>query len=282
MIHTYKKVGCGLDQPFLKKIFFKEGHHMSDIDFDRLEKQLDGNSLALNAIAEVLAKMDTKLDREESVSLAKEERLEKRIEKESLIREVSSEVLNMIKAEFERPAKPTGKNEKNADDSEKDVTLPAAGTDEVQKPIVMKAYDEDEDEDEEDEDMEKDMKYRKAHTPEHDEDEDEEDGMEKSLKKQISALQKQLNDYDSKLEKAVKSESESRLRQMGFREETSLQSPQRINTLGVEDNSFMKKAVDTSDIVEQLSQLSYKELKDMQTSIEAGQTEGIPRELLQG
>lgn len=253
---------------------------MSEMDFDRLEKQMEGNSLALNAIAEVLAKMDTKLDREENIHIEKEERLAKARERESIVRDVSAEVLNMIKAEFERPAKGTGKDEKNADDSEKDVKLPAPGTDEVQKPIVMKEHvpGHDEDDDEDEDDMEKGMKYKKAY----EEDEEDEDGddMEKSLKKQIDMLQKQLADYDSKLEKAVKAESETRLRQMGFREETALQSPQRVTSLGVDENTFIKKSETSDDIIDQLAQLSYKELKDMQTAVEAGQTEGIPQELL--
>ena len=47
---------------------------MAEDNFD-IQKQLEGNSLALNAIAEVLNKMDAKLSREEEIVLAKEEEI---------------------------------------------------------------------------------------------------------------------------------------------------------------------------------------------------------------
>ena len=253
---------------------------MSDENFDRIERQLEGNSLALNAIAEVLQKMDSKLSREEGVALAKQERIAKAREKEGMVQDVANSVLAMIKAEFGRPAKGTGKTEKNADDSESQSKLPAAGTEAVQKPIVMKEYDDD---DEEEEEMEK------AHTPEHDDEEDGEDMEKSSLKAQIAKLQKQLSDYDEKIEKAVKEESEARLRKMGFREEKSLQAPTRIEpvmgtqSLGVDEAPYISKSnapVNSEDVVEQLASLSFKQLRDMQEKIEAGDTNGIPRELL--
>ena len=250
---------------------------MSDENFDRIERQLEGNSLALNAIAEVLQKMDSKLSREEGVALAKQERIAKAKEKEGMVQDVANSVLAMIKAEFERPAKGTGKTEKNADDSESQSKLPAAGTEEVQKPIVMKEYDDD---DEEEEEMEK------AHTPEHDDEEDGEDMEKSSLKAQIAKLQKQLSDYDEKIEKAVKEESEARLRKMGFREEKSLQAPTRIEpvmgtqSLGVDEAPYIKKSATEGDVVDQLAQLSFSELRNMQSAIEQGNTDGVPKELL--
>ena len=64
---------------------------MAEDNFD-IQKQLEGNSLALNAIAEVLNKMDAKLSREEEVVLAKEEEIQKAAERESLVADVSKSV----------------------------------------------------------------------------------------------------------------------------------------------------------------------------------------------
>ena len=96
---------------------------------DRFEKQLEGNSLALSAVAEVLSKMDGRLSRDEEVSLAKAEQEEAAADRSSLIKEIASEVAGILKGqdtdagmdvdgEKVRPAAKTGKTPANADDAE--------------------------------------------------------------------------------------------------------------------------------------------------------------------
>ena len=67
---------------------------------------------------------------------------------------------------------------------------------------------------------------------------------------------------------------------MGFREENGLQRPQIVDTpLGTDGATPIVKK-DTTDTVEQLADLSYKQLRDLQAQIEMGNTDGVPRELL--
>lgn len=251
---------------------------MAEDNFD-IQKQLEGNSLALNAIAEVLSKMDAKLGREEEVVLAKEQEIQKAAERESLVADVSKSVFQMIKEAMD--------GDYAANDDGEEVDAPKPGTEEVQKPIEKEHTDEHmdmdmDDEEDEDDDMEKGMKYRKAENGE---------DIEKSvLREQIANLEKQLQDTDGRIEKAVKAESEARLRKMGFKEETGLKAPvsrkitpMGTQSLGVDEAPYISKSnapVNSEDVVDQLANLSFKQLRDMQEKIEAGDTNGIPRELL--
>ena len=84
-----------------------------------------------------------------------------------------------------------------------------------------------------------------------------------------------------RLQTMIQTETESRLRKMGFREDNGLQRPMKTEIgLGVDGTSTLKKQAAQADTIDQLASLSYKELRDLQTNIEAGKTEGIPRELL--
>ena len=84
------------------------------------------------------------------------------------------------------------------------------------------------------------------------------------------------------METMVKAETEKRLQKMGFKEETSLQKPiiKNYDQIGVDGTQPIKKSEPAGDPVEQLADLSYKQLREMQFSIEAGQTDGVPQELL--
>ena len=86
------------------------------------------------------------------------------------------------------------------------------------------------------------------------------------------------------MEKMIQQETENRLRKMGFREENSLNSPQVINydsqTVGLDGTNLIKQEQSGDEVVDQLMQLSYKQLRDLQTAVESGNTEGLPRELL--
>ena len=113
-----------------------------------------------------------------------------------------------------------------------------------------------------------------------DEKEDEEGDDEQkamvNMKKSLLALQKQIESLD--ISKAVKEESENRLRKMGFKEENGLQKPQLTNVFGA-DETPIKKAQNVNDVVDQLTNLSYKELRKMQEFKRQGLTENLPDEI---
>jgi len=91
-------------------------------------------------------------------------------------------------------------------------------------------------------------------------------------------MKKQLEATEAGMQKAIATESEDRLRKMGFREETGLKAPKLIGGLGVDNTPLVKAAV--GDTAEQLADLSYTELRRLQTQIEMGNTDGVPKELL--
>ena len=76
----------------------------------------------------------------------------------------------------------------------------------------------------------------------------------KSMAKELRKMKKELRLQKASMEKTIQTEAESRLRKMGFREETSLQRPQILGVDGStpivkkEDNSveelFIQKEVD--------------------------------------
>tara|TARA_Y100000004_G_scaffold137992_1_gene156443 strand:+ start:25512 stop:26360 length:849 start_codon:yes stop_codon:yes gene_type:complete len=281
---------------------------MADIS-ERIEKQMEGTNLALAAVAEVLQKMDGRLAKEEQDAIAEAEANANAAARADLVKSIANEVLSNLKKEGseqgldvdgkERKAKASGGTPQNADDSENAVT-PTTKIEEQQNTIqasVLKADEDDEKEDidkghngHDDDDTEKGgMAYKDDEADEEaaddpieekgmDEDDDESDEM-KSMKKQIAALEKALSGTKADMQKAVTAEAESRLRKMGFREETGLQAPKLTKGLGVDDTPVIQKS-QGADTAEQLASLSYSELRRMQTQIEAGNTDGIPRELL--
>jgi hypothetical protein len=112
-----------------------------------------------------------------------------------------------------------------------------------------------------------------------DEDDKEDEDLEE-MAKELNALKKQIANTEANMQKAVQYESEQRLRKMGFREELGLQAPQQISPLGVDGSTPLVKSSDPMDTVDQLANMSYKELRTLQAQIEMGNTEGVPRELL--
>ena len=97
-------------------------------EMERIEKALEGNGLALSAVAEVLHKMDARLakaEEDEDKKREDEEVEEAAVEKAALVKELATEVANMLKADQgldvsgkERKAKTTGGSAGSADDSE--------------------------------------------------------------------------------------------------------------------------------------------------------------------
>ena len=285
---------------------------MADIT-ERIEKQLEGNNLALSAVAEILQKMDSRYSKDEEIAMAKAEEAQEAAERSSLIKEIATEVAGMLKAvagmdvdgSKVRSAAKTGKLPTNADDAEKPVT-PTTKIEDQQATIqaMQKGNDEEESEDYPVEEKKGGMKYKAADDEEEDEDMDkQEDGEEeeeedvskegngeadedeepdemKAMAKQLNVLKKQVKNYEATMKKAIESESENRLRKMSFREENGLQEPKRFDPLGVDGTTRIQKAQKSAEISDQLADLSYKELRDLQVNIEQGKTDGVPRELL--
>ena len=193
----------------------------------------------------------------------------------------------------ERKASATGSTPQSSDDSESDAGIEAKI--EEQQNTIQAAYNGDKDEKEmekdahDDEDKEEKGMYKDDDDDEAADEPIEEKGMDddddsddmKAMKKQLAEMKKQLASTEANISKAVQTESEARLRKLGFREETGLQAPKVVNGLGVDGMSPIQKAAAT-DTPAQLAELSYSELRRMQHNIETGNTDGIPRELLEG
>ena len=264
---------------------------MADIS-EKIEKQMEGTNLALAAVAEVLQKMDGRLAKEEQAVAAAEAENANAAARADLVKSIAKEVIGLIKEGSEagldvdggeRKAKAPGGTPQNADDSESAVT-PTTKIEDQQNTIqAMKKEDgEDEEEEIEKEGDEEEADEEAADVPVEEkgmdeDDEDESDEM-KSMAKQIAKLQKELEATKGNMQKAVTAEAESRLRKMGFREETGLQAPKVVKGLGLDDTPIIQKG--EGDTAGQLAELSYSELRRLQHQIETGNTDGVPRELL--
>jgi hypothetical protein len=263
---------------------------MSDELYGRLEKYMEGTSLGLAALSEVLTKMDARLTKAEeeqvTVDLAKAEEEERT----SLIKDVASAVAELLKATDDldgdktRTAKKSGALNADGDDSSTAVTPPSAAPDQQ---ATIQAED-DKDKDEDIEDAEYPMKEREddeevpARASEEDvedggerEDKDEledvEDAMVQRMKKQIDDLQKQITEYEGSLSKAVSKETDTRLRKMGFKEERRLVAPTQLTSFGQDEVKIVKASPTGDDITEQLADLSYSELRKLQHKVEKGE-----------
>ena len=267
---------------------------MADIS-EKIETQMEGTNLALAAVAEVLQKMDGRLAKEEQAVQAAAAENANAAARADLVKSIAQEVIGLIKEGSEagldvdggeRKAKATGGTPQNADDSES-AAEPTTKIEDQQNTIqAMRKQDEDEEEEEMEKDDMDEAEDEAADEPvaekgmdDEDDEEDESEEM-KSMAKQIAKLQKELDATRSNMQKAVTAESESRLRKMGFREETGLQAPKVVNGLGLDETPIIQKGDDGADTAGQLAELSYSELRKLQHQIESGNTDGVPRELL--
>jgi len=256
----------------------------------------------LAALAEVLQKMDGRMDADDAYAIEKAEQEQAAIEHANLVKNIAKSVLLELSdqgmdvdgtdtkvvggGDPTKGATATPNYVGDSDDSSETVAIPTKIED--QQASIQAEDDEDEEEmkkadKEEDEDEEKAMggKFPKMENAMHDDDEDEDDDddSEKAmLKKSIKQLQKQIEALD--ISKAVKEESETRLRKMGFKEENGLQRPQlSTNVFGADTETPIKKAQTVNDVVDQLTNLSYKELRKMQELKRQGIVDGLPDEI---
>ena len=281
---------------------------MADEILNRIEKHMEGTSLGLAALAEVLQKMDGRMDADDAYAIEKAEQEQAAIEHAHLVKNIAKSVLLELSdqgmdvdgtdtkvvggGDPTKGATATPNYVGDADDTSETVNVPTKIED--QQASIQAEDDDDDDEKEEkamrnmakaddedeDEDEEKAMggKFPKMENAMHDDDEDDDDDSEKAmLKKSIKQLQKQIEALD--ISKAVKEESETRLRKMGFKEENGLQRPQLSTNVFGADETPIKKAQTVNDVVDQLTNLSYKELRKMQEFKRQGMVEGLPDEI---
>ena len=258
---------------------------MADEILGRIEKQMEGSNLALAAVADVLRKMDERLSKAEQDEYIAVEQSVADIEKAELVKSIAAEVFGMIKSDNGLDVDGTKVRSGNkvaqgtaSDDSAKQIDATRNIADQQAVIQAMQKAEDDDTEERED-------------TDEVEDEEDEDEGKQaghgyksvESLTKQLEQLQLQLSAYEGNIQKQVQHESEERLRKMGFREETGLQAPRQISyDLGTDGTTPIVKAQSEGDTVDQLANLSYKDLREIQSRIQNGQTEGIPNELLRG
>ena len=276
---------------------------MADEILNRIEKHMEGTSLGLAALAEVLQKMDGRMDADDAYAIEKAEQEQAAMEHANLVKNIAKSVLIELSdqgmdvdgtdtkvvggGDPTKGATATPNYVGDADDSSETVNVPTKIED--QQASIQAEDDEDEEEvkkadkeEDEDKEIEEAMggKFPKMENAMHDDDEDDDDDdSEKAmLKKSIKQLQKQIEALD--ISKAVKAESENRLRKMGFKEENGLQRPQLSNNVfGADTETPIKKAQTVNDVVDQLTNLSYKELRKMQEFKRQGMVEGLPDEI---
>ena len=244
---------------------------------EQIQKQLEGNTLGLSAVADVLQKMEARLEKAEEFEYEEDLQLAEEEQYDALIKGVAQEVIAMIKADNEvgidveeKKVGGTKLSDSNADDGSETVdNAKGTPTADAQDTIVSK--------------MGKKPMLSKDDSEDKDEEEDGKDQIVvQEMKKQLEDLQKQVAGYQEAIQKSNDTEIVQRLERMGFREENGLAAPKIIpdETLGTEGESFISKAEQTEDVVEPLSKLSFKELRTLQERVQSGDTEGIPTELL--
>ena len=275
---------------------------MADEILNRIEKHMEGTSLGLAALAEVLQKMDGRMDADDAYAIEKAEQEQAAYQHASLVKNIAKSVLIELadqgmdvdgeKVNTVGGSDPTSSATAtpnyvgDSDDSSENVKITSKIEDQQ---ATIQAEDDDKEDDKE-EKAYMGNKMNKAEEGEEDFPQEEENGngngsdeeptdeeLEGSLQKQLASLQKQIDGLD--ISKAVKNESENRLRKMGFKEENGLQKPQLSKNVFGADETPIKKAQTVNDVVDQLTNLSYKELRKMQEYKRQGLNEGLPDEI---
>jgi hypothetical protein len=273
---------------------------MADEILNRIEKHMEGTSLGLAALAEVLQKMDGRMEADDAYAIEKAEQQQAAYEHASLVKNIAKSVLIELAdqgmdvdgtdvktvggGDPTKGATATPNYVGDSDDSSETIT-PSTKIEDQQASIQAE---DDEDEEEEkaymggkkmnkaEHDGDEEEKFPKDEEEEKAMDDDDDDDDVKKLQKQLIPLQKQIAGLD--ISKAVKDESENRLRKMGFKEENGLQKPQLTNVFGA-DETPIRKAQNIGEVVDQLTNLSYKELRKMQEFKRQGITENLPDEI---
>ena len=230
------------------------GIHMSD----EVQQSNEGVTLALSAVAEVLSKMDERLAKQEAEEIKKAEVAEAELQKSELAEMIKS-IVSQAVAEFTK----ADEEEDDQDEEDIDDIIEEIEEEEDEEEEMDKAHEDDDDEEEVDK-----GKYMKS----------------KDSNSEIATLKKQIAELQSGIDEKIQKEADTRLRKLGFREETGLKAPEvvRYDTMGVEDTTPIQKSQEPTNVVEQLAKMSYTQLRTLQHKIQSGDTDGVPRELIEG
>ena len=224
---------------------------------DEVQQSNEGVSLALSAVAEVLSKMDERLAKQEAEEIKKSELAEAELQK--------TELAEMIKSIVSQAVAEVTKADEEDDQDEEDIEdiIEEIEEEEAEEEEMDKADEDDEDEEEVDKGH-----YSKS----------------KDTNSEIASLKKQIAELQSGIDEKIQKEADVRLRKLGFREETGLKAPEvvRYDTMGVEDTTPIQKSENPGTVVDQLAKMSYTQLRTLQHKIQSGDTDGVPRELIEG
>ena len=225
---------------------------------DEVQQSNEGVTLALSAVAEVLSKMDERLAKQEAEEIKKAELAEAELQKSELAEMIKS-IVSQAVAEFTKADEEDDQDEEDIDDIIEEIEEEEAEEEEE----IDKADEDDEDEEEVDK-----GKYMKS----------------KDSNSEIATLKKQIAELQSGIDEKIQKEADARLRKLGFREETGLKAPEvvRYDTMGVEDTTPIQKSEEPTNVVDQLTKMSYTQLRTLQHKIQSGDTDGVPRELIEG
>ena len=254
---------------------------MADELYIRLEKYMEGTSLGLTALAEVLTKMDSRLSKAEEDDEATIFAKEQDYARTSLVKDVASQVVSMLKSTDdldgvgERKVKSSGAINQDGNDGSATVS---PTTEAKNQQATLQAEDEPEEDDEKQEKMGKypmkeqedddDEAVEEAADEEDDDDEAMEEAVYKQMRKEISNLKKQIAGIDTDLSKSVKQETAASLRKAGWKEERRLVAP--TLSLGSDEMEIVKARPTGGELVDELANMSYSELRKLQYSVEQG------------
>jgi hypothetical protein len=257
------------------------GYTMADELYTRLEKYMEGTSLGLTALAEVLTKMDSRLSKAEEDDEATLFAKEQDQARMSLVKDVASQVVSMLKSTDdlvdvgERKVKNSGAINQDGNDGS---TTVSPATDAKNQQATLQAEEEPEDDDEAQEKMgkypmkeqEDDDEAMEEAAADEDDDDDEamEEAVYKQMRKEISSLKKQIAGIDTDLTKSVKQETAASLRKAGWKEERRLVAP--TLSLGSDEMEIVKARPTGGELVDELANMSYSELRKLQYSVEQG------------
>ena len=250
---------------------------MEEEILERIEKQMEGSNLALSAVAEVLHKMDERLSKADDEDIQAMEENQENLAKADLVKSIATEVFDMIKADQGMDVDGTkvrsGTKMNGSTDDHAVTVSDTHNISDVQATIqAMQKEDGGDypaDENEDDDPRAKEEDDRPTYKSDD----------YQAMSQQLEGLQKQLASYEDNMQKQIHGETEERLRKMGFREEGGTIAPKRID-LGTDGTTPIVKQESDEDVADQLANMSYKELRILQTRIQGGDTEGVPRELL--
>jgi|TARA_R110000824_G_scaffold52052_11_gene144747 hypothetical protein len=253
-------------------------------------------------------------DAAEAAEEAMAEEEEEEVEKAQLVKEIASSVIKqLVDLQGDKPVEVGKKYKWPMEESDSDDAVevkPRTATTEVQRPLQamkLKKHDEEEEEavemaykDHHEEEMEEEIE-EEIEAQEEDEvvadypmdeiDEEEDDEvieemrlMRKqmtSLRKMNQQLQKQLDGVGESFQSATDKKADSLMQKMGYRKENStaprLVTPQTVSR---GDVPIVKAEVQSADVADQLSDLSWSEVWNLRLAKMSGDTDGLPKELL--